>query len=235
MNRLVTIAVVVLLTALPAVASNAVSLGYSDETTIVGPATDACASGVLIYNHDGSFENGYAWAYGGVTPPYYGSFGESYDLGTGTVACAALWVTKLPGFQPPEIADCYVWEGGIDGFPGEVLAVVAQVNLAPVPFWPTVGQKDIEMDVTVSGDFTVGYWGDFPGSYALFFCAADENGPGGHPWTCIAPGIGYPSGWQNPSVIEPWAQVKALGCGVYFEQGTPVESETWGALKALFR
>jgi hypothetical protein len=91
------------------------------------------------------------------------------------------------------------------------------------------------MDVTVSGDFTVGYWGDFPGSYALFFCAADENGPGGHPWTCIAPGIGYPSGWQNPSVIEPWAQVKALGCGVYFEQGTPVESETWGALKALFR
>jgi hypothetical protein len=45
---------------LPASASDAVSLGFSDETVIIGPGSDACASGVLIYNHDGSFENGYA-------------------------------------------------------------------------------------------------------------------------------------------------------------------------------
>ena len=64
-----------------AVASDAVSLGRSDETTIVGPGTDACASGVLVHNHDGSFESGCMWQYGGTMPPYYGAFGEGYDLG----------------------------------------------------------------------------------------------------------------------------------------------------------
>jgi hypothetical protein len=56
---------VVLLAALPAGASNAVSLGYSEETTIVRPRTDARATGALIYNHDGSFENGCIWRYRG--------------------------------------------------------------------------------------------------------------------------------------------------------------------------
>jgi hypothetical protein len=41
------------------------SLGYSQETVITGPGPDACAAGVLIANHDGSFENGYAFRYGG--------------------------------------------------------------------------------------------------------------------------------------------------------------------------
>jgi hypothetical protein len=102
-----------------------------------------------------------------------------------------------------------------------------------LPLWPGVGQNDVDMNVAVSGPFTVGYWGDCPGSYSVFFCAADENGPGGHPWTCIAPGIGYPSGWQNPSVV--WPDARSMGCGVYIEHATPVESPTWGAVKALFQ
>jgi hypothetical protein len=233
MARLVILVAVVLLTAAPAGASNAVSLGYSDETTIVGPGTDVCASGVLIHNHDGSFENGYTWRYDGVAPPYYGAFGEAYDLGAGTVACGAYWLTTLPGFFPPQYADLYVWEGGVGSSPGTVMAVVTGINFPNIPNWPSVGQNDVDLDVAVGGPFTVGYWGPWPGQDWWFFCAADENGPGGHPWTCIAPGQGYPSGWQDPAVV--WPNAKSMGCGVYFEQGTPVKSETWGAVKALFR
>jgi hypothetical protein len=234
MARLAILIGALLLAAMPVTASNAVSLGYSDETTITGPGTDACASGTLIYNHDESFENGYAWQYGGSVPPYYGAFGEGYDLGYGVVRCGSFWVS---GLQPPPVgalADCYIWLGGIETDPGEVLAVVTGVEFMNVPCWPGVGRNDIEIGVGVPGAFTVGYWGDWQSAYGTFFCAADENGPGGHPWTCIAPGQGYPSGWQDPAIV--WPDAKALGCGVYFESHpTAAESPTWGAIKAMFR
>jgi len=218
-----------------AVASDAVSLGRSDETTIVGPGTDACASGVLVHNHDGSFESGCMWQYGGTMPPYYGAFGEGYDLGAGVIACGSFWVTTLPGpWIPPNHADCYVWDGGVGSDPGTVLALLAGATFENSPYWPAVGRNDIDMGVSVSGPFTIGYWGDWPGAMGFWFCADDLDGPGGHPWTCIAPGIGYPSGWQDPALIESWGPIKSMGCGVYFEQGTPAESETWGSFKALF-
>ena len=223
-----------LLATLPAGASNAVSLGYSDSTTIVGPGTDACASGVLIHNHDGSFENGYAWQYDGQAAPYYGAFGEGYDLGAGTIACGAFWLSGGAfGWEAPP-ADCYIWEGGVDVAPGTVLGLIAGVNFNPIPTWPTIRECDVDMNIVVLGPFTVGCWGEWAGAASGLVCAADENGPGGHPWTCIAPGIGYPSGWQDPAAV--WPDAKSMGCGVYFESHpTPVESETWGAVKSLFR
>ncbi len=231
MAKLAVLMAALLVAAMQCAADSAASLGYSDETTIVGPGADACASGVLIHSHDESFENAYAWAYGGVVAPYYGAFGEGYDLGSGTISCAAYWVTQV--LADWFYGDCYVWAGGVGPAPGAVLAVVAHVNFAPVPHWPEIGQKDFDVNLAVTGPFTIGYWGDWPGSYAAFFCAADLDGPAGHPWTCIAPGLGYPSGWQDPSTI--WGPTRSLGCGVYFEQATSARSETWGALKALFR
>jgi hypothetical protein len=214
-------------------ASDHPSLGYSDETTIFGPGTDACPSGVLIHNHDGSFEYGYGWAYGGVAPPYYGAFGEGYDLGAGTIRCTAYWVCGI-GFMLDYYADCYVWEGGVASVPGAVMAVVTGVRFMGVGYWPTFTQHDIDMNVGVSGPFTSGFWGDWPGQGPPgYFCGADLDGPPGHPWTCIAPGIGYPSGWQDPSIV--WGPTSSMGCGVYFEQGTPAESPTWGSMKALFQ
>jgi hypothetical protein len=233
MIRLTTLVAIVLLSALPSGASNAVSLGYSDETTIVGPGTDACASGSLIQNHDGSFENGYAWGYAGCVPPYYGAFGEGFSLGSGIIYCGAYWLTTLPDFWEDPPADCYVWEGGVGSSPGAVLAVVTGVEFWGIPSWPTVRQFDVDLNVSVGGPFTIGLWPDWPGGLIDYFIAADENGPMGHPWTNIAPGIGYPSGWQDPAVV--WGETRSMGCGVYFEQGTPVESETWGSVKSLFR
>jgi hypothetical protein len=224
---------VILLLVTPGVyASNPASLGYSDETVIVGSDPDACAGGVLTYNHDGSFENAYAWRYGGVVPPYYGALGEAYDLGGGTVVCGAYWLSTLPDHMLDPPSDCYVWEGGVGSAPGAVLGVVIGVEFPGIPNWPTVRQFDVDLNISVTGPFTVGYWPESPGGHSGYFCGADLNGMGGHPWTCIAPGIGYPSGWQDPSVV--WGPTRSMGCGVYFEQTTPVGTQTWGTIKALF-
>jgi len=221
-----------LLAVVPSGASNAVSLGYSDSTTIVGPGPDACADGFLMYHHDWTFENGYAWSYAGVAPPYYGAFGEGYDLGFGTVYCCAYWLTASYWFWD-EPSDCYVWEGGAGTLPGAVLGMTSTVFLG-IGYWPSVTQHHVDMNVVVTGPFTVGYWGNWPGQCAPFYCAADLDGNQGAPWTNIAPGIGYPTGWQDPSIV--WGPTSSMGCGVYFwGPCSPVESETWGAIKAMFR
>jgi hypothetical protein len=143
------------------------------------------------------------------------------------------WLTTLPDFWFDPPADCYVWDGGVDSTPGAVLAVFTGVSFSAIPPWPTVRQYDVAMDVSVTGPFTIGVWPEWLEGMIDYFFAADENGPRGHPWTCIAPGIGYPSGWQDPSLV--WPGARSMGCGVYFEHGTPAETETWGSIKALFR
>jgi hypothetical protein len=233
MARMAVLIGALLLAALPASASNAVSLGYSEQTTIIGPDRE-CSGGTLFHNHDGSFESAYTWQYEGCQSPYFGALGEAYDLGAGTISCAALWLTDLADYIFfPDNADCYLWDGGVSTDPGGVLALVPNVHMPSLPYWPTVRQYDVDMNIAVSGPVTVGCWGPWPYETWWWYCAADLDGPPGHPWTCIAPGIGYPSGWQDPSIV--WGPTSAMGCGVYFEQGTPVESETWGAVKALFR
>jgi hypothetical protein len=189
---------------------------------------------LLVATHDGTFENGYAWEGSlGVVPPYYGAFGEGYDMGEGLVFCGAYWVSTAPFYWYGQTADCYIWEGGVNTPPGAVLGVVTGVVFDNVPLWPGIGQNDVELNIWVHGPFTVGYWGNWPGTMCGFFCAADTDGAQGHPWTCIGPGVGYPSGWQDPSIV--WGPTRSMGCGAYFEQGTPVESATWGAVKTLFR
>jgi hypothetical protein len=196
------------------------------------PASGECPGGDLHYYHDDTFEWGYEWwSQGGHSPPYYGAFAEAYALGTGTVHCGAFWVTQI-GYMPSGIIDAYVWDGGITRDPGEVLAVVLGAHLWTIPYWPTVGQNDIEIPVEVRDEFTIGYW--LVQEYDDVFTVADHDGPGGHPWTCIAPGLEWPSGWQDARIV--WEDVQSFGIGVYFEPDpTPVECSTWGKVKSLFR
>ena len=233
-------ALILSLAASPAQAQRAI--GYSDATVVIPDPTSNCAIGTRTINHDGSFENGYGWDGGGTVPPYYGAFAESYDLGTGTVSCAAFWLTQN-GFFNGHPLDAYVWDGGITGEPGGVLCLVPNVVPTNIPFWPECGQNDFQIGCPVTGEFTVGWWADFHDEYLQYYTCADLNGPGGCPWTCIAPGIGYPTGWHDPSVV--WFDTCSLGIGVFFardpsgieefpEEGPPPESPTWGQIKAIF-
>jgi hypothetical protein len=223
----------VLAMAAAANATNPVSLGYSDQGTTIGSGADACAGGTLYVNHDGSFENGYAWRYGGTALPYYGSFGEGYTgLGAGFVCCGAFWLSTLPGMYTGQLYDAYVWNGAV--LPGSVVGMVPGNTPTGVGNWPTVTQHDVAMNIAVTGDFTIGYWGNWPGGPNGWFCGADLNGFGGIPWTYIAPGIGYPTGWNDPSII--WGPTQSMGCGAYFggNCNVPVETQSWGSIKALF-
>jgi hypothetical protein len=133
-------------------------------------------NGTLFVNHDGSFENGYAWQYGGSVAPYYGAFGEGYDLGAGVVCCGAFWASTLPGYYFGQPADAYVWDGGAGSNPGAVLGMVPGNVFPNVPNWPTCAENDVTMGIAVTGPFTVGFWGNWPGVLCGYFCAADLNG-----------------------------------------------------------
>jgi hypothetical protein len=243
MKRLAALLAVLALSAGAAHATDAVSLGYSDNTTVINSGTDDCSWGTLYVNHDGSFENGYDWRYGGVVVPYYGALGEGYNLGYGCIACGAFWLTTLPGWYFGQSADLYVWAGGAgSGVPGAVLEMVPHIVFANVPNWPTLAQNDVNMLIDVSGEFTIGFWGDWPGLANGYFIGADQNGFGGHPWTNIAPGIGYPTGWNDPSIV--WGPTQSLGIGAWFVAGQscgpccghdPAEAPTWGSIKTMFK
>jgi hypothetical protein len=223
--------------AVAAGATNPVSLGYTDDGTVIGAGPDNCGTGTPIANHDGTFENGYAWQYGGIAPPYYGAFGEGFVTpfpSSNILTCARLWVTTLPGLFYGQSCDIYIWDGGTTGPPGDVLAMLPGVVLSNVPNWPTVGENAVDWSQMIPGDFTIGYWGNWPGASCGYYCAVDLDGLGGHPWTYLAPNLGYPSGWQDPSVV--WGPTQSMGLGAECEQGipSPAESRTWGAIKALF-
>ncbi len=223
----------VLVLAAGANAADFTSTGYSKETTINVLGSDQCTA-TLYYNHDGSFENGYCWQMGGVVPgTTYGAFGEGFDLGQGLVECAAIWVTQTGSWfgQP---VDIYLWSGGVTGVPGDVMWVNTGQQFQQIGFWPSITQNDFEIGYCLDGEFTVGYWADFSTDVCGWYIASDEDGFGGYPWTNVAPGIGFPTGWQSPAVV--WGVCQSLGFGVYFEEGgmTPVESATWGEIKSLF-
>ncbi|MBM3958041.1 MAG: hypothetical protein FJ313_08330 [Gemmatimonadetes bacterium] len=212
-------------------ADNYAALGYSEDTVIQSDMGDQCV-GVPIYNHDMSFENGYCWQYGGIVPPYYGAFAEGFDLGAVNVECGLFWLTQI-GYYYGQTIDVYVWDGGVYGPPTGVLCVVPGVTGLNVGYWPSCTMNDIEIGCCVTGDFSVGAWGNWPGQSCAFYYCADENGFGGFPWTNIAPGIGYPTGWNNVNVVFSGAISMGFGATIDDHPSAP-ESRTWGAIKGLF-
>jgi hypothetical protein len=103
--------------------------------------------------------------------------------------------------------------------------------------WPMIARNVFTLPepVCVEGTWWIGYWADYSG-WIPFFVAADVDGPGGgSPLTKIAPGQGYPTGWQDVAVR--WGPTAALGIGAEVDScpPTPVEGATWGSIKVMFR
>jgi hypothetical protein len=205
------------------------SVGHGHGVQVPGADTNC---GTLMLNYDGSAENGYCWQYGGIVPPYYGAFAECYSANS-QVSGIELLLTGV-GY-PCAPSDLYVW-GDAAGMPGTVLQIVNAVNPCPVATWPNISTHDFCFTgPVVNGNFWVGYWGgNFGSAPCGYFIAADQNGFGGCPMTNIAPGIGYPTGWNNASIV--WGATQALGIGAWV--GTPppnpVKDATWGSIKHLY-
>jgi hypothetical protein len=211
---------------------NAGSVGIGHGIAVPGNDTNPCPGSTNLLNYDGTAENGYCWQYGGVVPgSSYGAFAEGYDAGGAGYVCGIeLFLTSIG--NPSQPADLYVWDS--DGTnPNNVLSLTSGVAINGVGMWPSITQFDLGIgDTAVTGAFFVGYWANFSGQGCGYFIAADLDGFGGLPRTNIAPGIGYPTGWQDPSGV--WGPTMALGIGCYLRGSTPTQETTWGAIKHLY-
>ncbi|MFN8548630.1 MAG: hypothetical protein U0527_11875 [Candidatus Eisenbacteria bacterium] len=190
--------------------------------------------GTLLLNSDASYENGYAWNYGGVFPPYYGAFAECYD--DAPAFCAVVFDFTKIILAPGLLMDVYVWDDA-GGIPGNVLRVLTGVDPGPIAEWPSVSRHVIELSppCCVPPEAWVGYWGAWPGYGDVWFVAADLNGPGGCPMTNIYPGLGVPSGWQNVGIV--WGPTQALGIGAEAIDCAPVpmRATSWGSVKRCYQ
>ncbi|MCA9758600.1 MAG: hypothetical protein KDA27_22580 [Candidatus Eisenbacteria bacterium] len=198
--------------------------------TLIGGSEGTC--GDFLLNSDGTYENGYTWSYGGVVAPYYGAFVECYE-GPVRVCSVVADLTSLPQGDPYPV-DVYVFDDN-GGVPGTVIASSLGNDTGGIAVWPDISRHTFSLETEcIEGKFYVGVWWDASSGADRNFIAADVDGfGGGCPLTNIAPGIGYPTGWQNVSVA--WGPTAALGIGTEANPcPTPTTVTTWGKIKSLF-
>jgi hypothetical protein len=217
------------------------------QSTLVAPERDSDC-GWLKLNSDQSYEQAYAWMYAGNVPPYYGAFAECFQQQDREVCALVLDLTTISGHTSVPL-DAYVWEDD-GGVPGAVLCLTPNVDPGPIGVWPDVSRHVIELQTPCypEGTWWMGEWGHWNAS-PHWWVAADLGDPGpedGCPYTNIAPGAGFPSGWQHVDVVfaQYFGHTKAMGIGMLartmLPTGVPVaggrgELASWGKVKALYR
>jgi hypothetical protein len=232
MKKLATLlAVAALVVGAAANAAEYSETGYSTDTILIDSGDTGC--GTLVMNADGTYENGYAWRYGGIVPPDYGAFAECY-FGP-AIVCSGVFDFSTTGTQAGQSMDIYIYcDAG--GTPGPVMCV-QRVTPGPIAFWPSISRHTFPLtplcDLCGCDAWWIGYWGNWPGAVQGWFVGADLDGFGGCPYTNIAPGIGFPTGWNNVSIV--WGPTQAIGIGAEIKGcDVPVLESTWGAIKALY-
>ncbi|MEZ4650690.1 MAG: hypothetical protein R3E97_18275 [Candidatus Eisenbacteria bacterium] len=184
-----------------------------------GGSEGPCGLGLELA-FDGSAENGYAWHSSGIAPPNYGAFAAKYGWEYG--ACGIELILTSTADSPCRTLDAYLWQNA-GGAPGAVLLMAPDLDPCPVAIWPELSVHDFYLGMPTEntcGGFWVGYWADFSQTDPGFYVAADLDGPGGVPYTNIAPGIGYPTGWNNVSVV--WGPTQSLGIGAWLSWLVPI-------------
>lgn len=206
---------------------------------ILALTTDSAAHETSwIAHHDGTLEVAWAWGFLGVEEPYFGAFGEAFDLSNGTVLRAEFLLTQIQaGGYSGATTDVYIWRGGVDDDPADVLFLATGLTPSELPLWPMVGSNVVEIGIEVDGPVTVGSWGNWPGAREQFYWAMDTNGNPGAPWTNVSFNAGWDPGWQRVPDVGPFGDVKSLGIAVEFTPNDPVavRASSWGAVKALLR
>lgn len=185
--------------------------GYYPQGTSAPGSEGGC--GTLQFHSDGVYENGYAWSNDGVVAPDFGAFADRYSVPSYHPICALVFDLTQTGTQAGQTLDAYIWDSYADQ-PGVVIQVVTGVDPGPVAFWPSVSRHVVDtggINCPI-GDVWVGFWGDWPGATHGWFIAADLTGFASSPSTKIAPGIGYPTGWNDVSLV--WGPTNSLGVGL---------------------
>lgn len=205
------------------------SVGFGHGITVPSQDSNPCGA-TLCLNYDGSAENGYCWQYGGIVPgTTYGAFAECCSASQNV--CGVQLLLTGVGY-PCGPSDLYIWADA-GGIPGNVMSLTSGVNPCPVASWPSISTHDFAIaPIGMNTNFWVGYWANWSAQPCGYFVAADLDGFGGCPMTNIAPGIGYPTGWTNTSVV--WGPTQALGIGAWVDGGVPVNETTWGQIKNLY-
>lgn len=202
------------------------------KRTAPAPIRGGC--GTFNLNADGSYENGFTWEYDCVQPPDWGAFAECYSGSGNTEVCSVVLDLTQIGNWSGQRADIYVWADA-GGIPGNVVCSSPGYNPGNIATWPVISRHLAFLSgCCVDGNFWVGYWGNWPGQQAAWYVGADLDGFGGCPFTNVAPGAGFPTGWNNVSVI--WGPTQAIGIGAETNpcSGTPTKNSTWGAIKRQF-
>lgn len=193
--------------------------------------------GTLQMNGNGSYENAYGVRHGFFSTDIGGTFAECF-VGPANVCGMVFDLTTIDDFGPGATFDATVWDDA-GGVPGQVLCLIPEIDPYPVAFWPSISRHTVTFPVEccVSGNFWVGHranWGNLPTPF-FWYIGADLDGFGGCPKINCSPESGYPSGWQDVSIV--WGPTAALGigCETTVCSATPIEPSSWGRVKGLYR
>jgi hypothetical protein len=209
------------------------SVGRGQGVILPNPAGDPCPPATLLRNYD-RVDDACCWQYGGIMPPCYGAFAECYDTGEEAryVCGVQLLLTGL-GY-PCHPCNVYVWsdDGGV---PGTVLSVTAGADPCPVATWPSASTHDFAVEpVLIQGAFWTGWWADFSQQPCGYMTTNDFDGVSGCPYTNIAPGLGYPTGWHDVAYV--WGPMRAIGIGAWVRDETvPTRESSWGRVKRVYQ
>ena len=184
-----------------------------------------------------SNDTGFAWQYSGVSSGVTGAFAECFHFDAPVTVCSiALNLSQL-GQYGDQRCEGFIWADA-SGQPGSVLAMDLETIFGFVETWPYVSCHFLrDFDTCVQGDVWIGARGVWAGDVAGWFVAADLESGNGCPMTNVAPGIGYPSGWQPVSEI--WQSTASLGIwAIIIEEPcilSPTYQSSWGRIKSLYR
>ncbi len=202
------------------------------EARLTAPAREVCGS--VLLTSGGDYVTAITWQDEGVQPPYYGAFAECYS-GHWNVCAAVFDLAGIYPGLPPTTLDAYLWRDA-GGQPGEVLCLVTDIDPGPIALWPEVSRHEVQFpqECCVEDNWWIGYWPNWPNDQARWLVATGDIEQG-CPYTNVAPGIGYPSGWQHVELIwGPGHSCVGIGAEVLPCEPTPAVPTSWGMVKELF-
>lgn len=158
----------------------------------------------LVANADGSWESGLRWGPEGVEGPEFGAFAERMPV-TGAITAVEVTLGRLDHSGPTSfLLEVFVWADA-EGLPGPVVALASFDFVGELPVLPLADVLSVPIEAPILRTPWAGARITSNADGDLVAVAADlDGGAFVAPMTNIAPGLGFPVGWQPVgTVFEP--------------------------------